>query len=511
MGLVLPQQIEIQVAVNMAKYYENLGYEIPKKYNKRDHKWVYDRNATMKVDVRDLKPSSNLLLECECDICKEREKIPKSEYTRINGYVSKYGYDYLCLDCKFDVMPTAKLNVGTFKDNKEKIQKFLVRKLKSYVESNGYPQNKKLAFKPKNKMPTLRMYEEYLDGDLVDWLELCGYKLSNEEKYEMRTRGGQNKNYTKDDCISIIMNMQKHLDRPLEYKDFKYPTPDTLGVTHIKKYWGSVNKMKKELGLEIVQENMMDKQLTKDDFDKEVHYIVNFIKSDGRSFITTREINENSDWMSYGTLDRTCKKHYNIGLVQHLSSFGISFGKQGNGINYDFEDGEHVTSQFEYMFSRYLKEHGFKYQIDYFRDVKYSNFIDGYNGNMNCDYVIHIDDKIIYIEIAGIIADYKTWYYENKVISYSKSKEQYRVKLLEKETMLKNANLHYYILFPCDLTNNNFQDILSNDNLDLKNRIESFYKNNIDWNKVRNIGELDYSQNVIRDFKKYNEKQKEAV
>ena len=46
---------------------------------------------------------------------------------------------------------------------------------------------------------------------------------------------------------------------------------------------------------------------------------------------------------------------------------------------------------------------------------------------------------------------------------------------------------------------------------DLKNKIESFYKNNIDWNKVRSIGELDYSQNMIRDFKKYNEKQKEAV
>ena len=206
-----------------------------------------------------------------------------------------------------------------------------------------------------------------------------------------------------------------------------------------------------------------------------------------------------------------CKKYYSIGLVQYLSSFGIYFGKQGNGLNFDFEDGEHVTSQFEYMFSRYLKEHGFKYQIDYFRDVKYSNFIDGYNSNMNCDYVIHIDGKIIYIEIAGIIADYKTWYYENKVISYSKSKEQYRIKLLEKETMLKNTNLHYYILFPCDLTNNNFQNILFNDNLDLKNKIESFYKNNIDWNKVRSIGELDYSQNMIRDFKKYNEKQKEAV
>ena len=47
--------------------------------------------------------------------------------------------------------------------------------------------------------------------------------------------------------------------------------------------------------------------------------------------------------------------------------------------------------------------------------------------------------------------------------------------------------------------------------LNLKNKIESFYKNNIDWNEVRKIGELDYSQNVIRDFKKYSEKQKEAV
>ena len=28
---------------------------------------------------------------------------------------------------------------------------------------------------------------------------------------------------------------------------------------------------------------------------------------------------------------------------------------------------------------------------------------------------------------------------------------------------------------------------------------------------IRSIGELDYSQNMIRDFKKYNEKQKEAV
>ena len=34
---------------------------------------------------------------------------------------------------------------------------------------------------------------------------------------------------------------------------------------------------------------------------------------------------------------------------------------------------------------------------------------------MNCDYVIHIDGKIIYIEIAGILSEYKTWFYANKL------------------------------------------------------------------------------------------------
>ena len=117
---------------------------------------------------------------------------------------------------------------------------------------------------------------------------------------------------------------------------------------------------------------------------------------------------------------------------------------------------------------------------------------------MNCDYIIHTQNEILYIEIAGIIADYKTWYYEDKKISRSKSKEKYRIKLREKEIMLKNNGLKYFILFPCDLTQENFEDILHNQNLKIKHRIENFYKNNIDWEKVRSIGRLDYSQDVIR-------------
>ena len=73
--------------------------------------------------------------------------------------------------------------------------------------------------------------------------------------------------------------------------------------------------------------------------------------------------------------------------------------------------------------------------------------------------------------------------------------------------MLKNNELKYFILFPCDLTQENFEDILHNQHLNVKYRIENFYKNNIDWGKVRSIGKLDYSQDVIRNTRP----KKEAV
>lgn len=511
MGLILPQKVKIDVSRGMASYYEKLGYKIPRYFNKRHNTYSVVNGTTIDVDVEDLKPNSNIIIECECDICHRKEHITKMEYTRIKTYMKKYGYDYLCLNCKFDIMPTAKLKVGTFKNNNEEVKKFLIKKLILFVEKNGYPKRKKADFRPENKLPTLRMYEEYLGGDLVDWLEMCGYILTDEEKYKMRTRGGQSRNLSKDDCIKVIMKMQSKLDRPLEYKDFKNPKIGEIGIISVKKYWGTLNKMKKDLGLEITQESMIDKQLSKEDFDKTVQNIIDYLRDENRDFTTTREINDNNNWSTYGTLDRMCKKYYDKKFIDHLSSYGISFGNQGHGINYDFEDGEHVTSQYEYMFSKFLKENGLEYNKDYFRDVKYSTFICDYKGNMNCDYEIHIGDNVLYIEIAGILGDYKTWYYDDKEIDYSKSKEKYRLKLKEKERLLKENDIRYFILFPCDLTKENFNNIIHKSDLALKHFIESFHRSNIDWIKVRKIGELDYSKDVIRDDNRYRNKQKEAV
>lgn len=235
--------------------------------------------------------------------------------------------------------------------------------------------------------------------------------------------------------------------------------------------------------------------------------ICEYVFKDNRNFITTKEIDENNKWNDSQTLRKYAKKYYNKTLSKIFADHGVNLGKQGQGINFNFPDGEHVTSQFEYMFSKYLKDYGLKYNIDYFRDVKYSTFIPEYKNNMNCDYVIHTNDKTIYIEIAGIIEAYKEWYYSNKSITNSNRKEKYRQKLMKKEKMLKSHNLTYFISFPCDLTKDNFKNILENSSLELKNNIEQFMKNNIDWVKVRDVGELKYSDDIKwgRNVIKYEE------
>ena len=220
------------------------------------------------------------------------------------------------------------------------------------------------------------------------------------------------------------------------------------------------------------------------------------LHNDNRNFITTREISNNPNFPTNNTLQKMARKYYNCTLQDILKNYDVFLGKQGCGINFDFDDGEHITSQFEYMFSKYLKKYGLKYNVDYFRDVKYSTFVKNCNNNMNCDYVIYINGKTLYIEIAGIIEAYKEWFFNNREITSSKSKEKYRLKLLDKQRMLHENKLVYFILFPCDLTNENFKNILEDGSIRLRKQIEGFMKNNIDWIKVRQNGELKYKDNI---------------
>ena len=338
-------------------------------------------------------------------------------------------------------------------------------------------------------LPDARWFVNNCPNDFVktysDFVYWCGFITHNAPLKKER-------------AIELIYKMQEKLNRPLKYDDFRGSGCYRVPIKYINETWGSVNNMKKELGLEIIQDSMIDKHLTKDDFDKMIEDICIFVKNDNRNFITTAEIDKNCCWRNTYTLGKLSKKYYNSSLRELLEKRNVYLGNRGQGITFDFEDGEHISSQFEYIFSKYLRNCGLIYNKNYFRDVKYKTFIPECNKNIDCDYVVINNGKTIYIEIAGILDGYKKWFYENKIIEKRESREKYRKKLKYKEELLKANNLKYFILFPCDLTISNFDRILKNPSLELKKEIESFNQNNIDWNKVRELGELDYSKCIIR-------------
>ena len=359
-----------------------------------------------------------------------------------------------------------------------------------YVDK--YKEESKKAEKPLpcSKLSSLNLPKDswYVDNcpdeNVCSWAEFvkwCGFPA---RKHPL----------SKEETTNLIYKMQKTIKRPLIYDDFRGVNLSHPSILTIKKYWGTFNNMKKDLGLAINQDSMLEKSLTKEQFDTMITDICDYVKKDNRDFITTSEIDCVDRWNNSQCLRKYAQKYYGLSLTQMFCGKGIRLGKQGRGLTFDFSDGEHVTSQFEYLFSKMLRKHGLEYNHDYFRDVKYSLFIPGYEGNMNCDYVIKIGEKVLYIEIAGIIEVYKTWFFQDKPISNRKSREQYRIKLTKKMKMLNENNLKYFILFPCDLTESNVSLILSDGSVALRKKIEKFVENNIDWIKVRKIGELRYNK-----------------
>lgn len=538
---------------SVISYYENLGYKIPRSIDNQGRLRI-PRGTTIDVKTTDLMPSSNQVVDVECDYCKKHKKL---SYIKYNKNINNNNGFYLCstdenhrnfvngvsYESIIDCIKNYYNKNGRFPKYNEYTEEngfpFAYSKIREFLKKNGTSLNDELAKIDCHCLQkvNVKYYDEYLQRlkDVIKENSQIGndlYSLSREETsifglpnirwfiehcpdksvYNIDTfkewAGLYTKHMSKEQCTEIILDMAKNYDRPLMYDDFRGREYGQVTITMIKEHWGSLNKMKQDLGLEINIDSMIDKQLSKEDFDNMIIDICKFVHNENRNFITTREIDEHPEWSNADTLQRTTKKYYGCKLQDILSKHNVSLGKQGNGINFDFSDGEHVTSQFEYMFSKYLRDYGLKYNVDYFRDVKYSTFISEYKNNMNCDYVIHINDKTIYIEIAGILAEYKTWFYDDRVIGRSKSKENYRLKLKKKEEMLKSHNLIYFILFPCDLTKDNFKNILENGSLELKKDIENFNQNNIDWVKIRNTtGELDYSKPFLRDTRP----KKEAV
>lgn len=534
---LITKEIEVGILGTELKRYEKLGYDIPREYDNQGRYRIV-RGSKIKIKIEDLAPTSAIKVDVKCDYCGLEKKVKHRDYNKNiaknNGlYICDKGqlHKELAKEKDYDILVSQLKEFLIHNDRFPLYYEFDGKNLLSYskVCEIAKKYNKTLqqimadidCFK---SVSDIRYYNKYVEkykellessenysGIYVAWhnssvqLPRPDWMVKNaplnsgvcDSDSFMKWAGIYTNTPTKGQAIELIYKMATNHKTPLMYDDFRGNKYGTVSITTVRKYWGSLNKMKTELGLEIIQDSMIDKQLSKEETINQIQGLCNKAKLECRDFITTREFDNKNGTADYGTLSKMIKKYFNMSFSDYIKTLGFRTGEQGIGTSFKFEDGEITTSQFEFMFSNFLKEYGLKYNINYYRDVKYDNFISNYKGNMNCDYLINYNNKTIYIEIAGIIEAYKNWYYEDKIITKSKSKEKYRLKLKQKEQMLKENNLTYFILFPCDLTRKNFISILEDSSLELKNKIEKFMKNNIDWVKIQEIGELKYKENEL--------------
>jgi len=335
-------------------------------------------------------------------------------------------------------------------------KEYLIEELNNYVKNNDIPRS--LDFKNKNGLRSVDSYKKYLGVHFFsDIFVECGIYLDKSVRHDMDKAGRKLSTLSKGECFKIIFAMAKNMQRPLKYDDFRHPSIGDVGIRSIRKYWGTLNNMKKDLGLKIIQENMSDKKISIDDAKNVVLHVCNIVKNEGRDIVLVSDISLHSNYS--GDYLRSVFKKNGENIRDFIESNGYKLKAPGNGLRYKFHDGEIASSIYEFYFSKLLRESSYVFNATYFRNVRYRKFIDKCDRLIDCDYVVLLKNgENKFIEIAGMLKDREKKYYSGTKFEKN-SKQLYAMKLRLKERLLSESNLNYTIFFPYVYKNNYIKEM----------------------------------------------------
>jgi hypothetical protein len=142
---------------------------------------------------------------------------------------------------------------------------------------------------------------------------------------------------SKELVTKIIYEKQEKLKRPLLYNDFLNPNNNEIGINMICKIWGNLNNMKKDLGLEIVREDMINKQKTEEEM---LNDLKNFINELGR-LPRAKEIDKNKNMVNSATYHK-----YFGSLNMIFEGFGYKPNKKCISLNLTNEEIKQIYYDF---------------------------------------------------------------------------------------------------------------------------------------------------------------------
>jgi len=93
---IITKEVEVELKGISIKYYENLGYTIPRRKDKKGRMTV-PKGSKIIVKVKDLPRGSTYLVDVECDCCGKN--IFQTNYQSVKKILNKYNNKYFCLNC----------------------------------------------------------------------------------------------------------------------------------------------------------------------------------------------------------------------------------------------------------------------------------------------------------------------------------------------------------------------------------------------------------------------------
>ena len=105
MGLI-STEVEVKIGYRNAKYYESLGYDIPKRLNKYGEMKIIN-GSKITVNVNDLSQGCNSIVETYCDNCGRVKRLRYAEYKTNRIYINGKTY---CQKCYAQLFTTKSQN-----------------------------------------------------------------------------------------------------------------------------------------------------------------------------------------------------------------------------------------------------------------------------------------------------------------------------------------------------------------------------------------------------------------
>lgn len=329
-----------------------------------------------------------------------------------------------------------------------------VKKFKKVSDELGHALSITDLMNNKYGLPSQSWFVKYCPDKNIktydDFVKWCGYKSNKVEK-------------DKDFVVNTLINLEKKLGRPILQNDISLEKTGFSMIVLIRMF-GGLNNAKKEIGL---MPTPTDKPLRPFEYYKNtlIESLNNLYEKTGRKFLTWYDLESglyHENTINHKTIIQAFKRE-GLDIFAYIKSLGFEMNPNTFSFKHTFDDGERVVSTMEFDFSTYIRSIGYEYNKTYFRNVMYKTFTNSNKKRKtNCDYCLLLpNDKKLYIEIAGVIYNDKNDSWRTCDYKYKKQTE-YQKKMLYKENILIENNCNYLFLFPYEMKNGKYQEIICN-------------------------------------------------